>query len=460
MATVYYKGNASNPMTVPDSDVSYWANQGWTNEISSEPEAEKEEPATSNKTFFRDPNSNDIYDASTGNKIGATDWKNNWSGKATQVDVPSSFNKVGSDSGSSYSGGSSSGSSSSDNLGIPTSGDKYSNLTIDRLPQSNGTTRIKVNYKYSDGSQRRDNLDMFLSKTGVKLESMPQEFIDYEIAKLVGRGSSEEEANSTIENKYNKYVGNANTSTGNDYSMYQDLIDNDPFLKEQFADATIRENFGKMSPTLQMAYIEMMKSLGTQIDAGKVINPNIEITPEQVKKFTDQAITELDPYYQEQINNYKDDLDTSITRLTEDFETGVRNAEDPFKRNLEVVAENEAQAGTVYGSERGVRENINVENQQQSIDEVSKDLRRGVEDYYTTAERTLGSDVINGIETPKLNEYNVSNKGFQKTGTRNLFTPIGGVIGSLNKEKTTAVKGRASELEDEFRQQRLLNINI
>ena len=31
---------------------------------------------------------------------------------------------------------------------------------------------------------------------------------------------------------------------------------------------------------------------------------------------------------------------------------------------------------------------------------------------------------------------------------------------SLNKEKTTAVKGRASELEDEFRQQRLLNINI
>jgi len=245
-----------------------------------------------------------------------------------------------------------------------------------------------------------------------------------------------------------------------DLSMYDSYINNDAFLKEQFEDQNIKDNFSKMSPTLQMAYLQMMKSLGAQVEAGKVINPNIEITPEQVKKFTDQAISELDPYYQEQISNYKQDLDTSISRLTEDFETGVRNAEDPFKRNLEVVAENEAQAGTVYGSERKKREDINVQNQQQAIDEVSKGLGRDVEDSYTKAERTLGSDVLSGIKTPKIAEYKVSNQGISKTGSRDLFDPKGGMIGSLQKEKTTAVKSRSSELEEDYRKQRILNINI
>jgi len=268
------------------------------------------------------------------------------------------------------------------------------------------------------------------------------------------------EENPVVENKVeeNPVVENPGNPVGS--SMYESLINSDAFLTEQFKDTNIRNNFDKMSPTLQMAYLQMMKSLGKQVEAGKVINPNVEITPEKIKEFTDQAITELDPYYQEQIRNYKQDLDTSITRLTEDFNTGIRNAEDPFKKNLAAQAESEAQAGTVYGSERGVRETTNVNEQQQKIDEVSKGIKRDVEDDYTSAERKLGSDVISGIETPKLAEYNVTNQGFQNTGSRSLFSPTGGVVGSLQKEKTTAVANRASDLEESYRKQRLLNINI
>jgi len=244
-----------------------------------------------------------------------------------------------------------------------------------------------------------------------------------------------------------------------DLSIYDTFINNDPFLSEQFQDQTLRDNFAKMSPTLQMAYIQMMQSLGKQIEAGKVINPNIEITPEQVKEFTDQATKELDPYYQEQIRNYQKDLDTSITRLTEDFNTGVRNAEDPFKRNLAVQAENEAQAGTVYGSERGVRENLAVSDQQQKIDELSKTVGRSIQDTKTQAERTLGSDVF-GTSSYNMPTYGVSNQGISTTGSRTVFSPTGGLIGELPKEKTTAIKSRASELEEAFRNQRILNLNI
>lgn len=242
-----------------------------------------------------------------------------------------------------------------------------------------------------------------------------------------------------------------------DFSMYDSIINNDPFLTEQFQDANIKSQFSKMSPTLQMAYLQMMQSLGKTIEAGKVINPNIEITPEKIQEFTNQATKELDPYYQEQINNYKKDLETSISRLKEDFSKGVRNAEEPFKRNLAAAAESEAQAGLTYGSERVVREKTNIQGQQDLIDENALEVSRLAEDAYKQTERTLGSDVLSGISMPSLENYNVSKQGFAEAGLRNLYTPQGGMIGSLQKERTTNIKSRTSELEDAYRRQRILN---
>ena len=242
-----------------------------------------------------------------------------------------------------------------------------------------------------------------------------------------------------------------------DLSMYQNMIDNSIVLTELFNNPAYKEQFGKLSMEGKLAQIQLQLAHEKVLEAGKVVNPNIEISMEQVKKFTDDALTELDPYYQEQIGNYKDDLDTSISRLTEDFNTGVRNSEDPYKRNLAVVAENEAQAGTVYGSERKVREDINVENQQRAIDETSRDLGRRIEDQYTKAERILGSDVVSGIDTPTINEYKVSNQGIQQSGSRDLFNPKGGLVGSLQKEKEVALKGRVSELKEDYRKKRILN---
>jgi len=242
-----------------------------------------------------------------------------------------------------------------------------------------------------------------------------------------------------------------------DFSAYDNIINSDPFLTEQFQDENIKSQFSKMSPTLQMAYLQMMQSLGKTIEAGKVINPNIEITPEKIQEFTNQATSELDPYYQEQINNYKKDLETSISRLKEDFSKGVRSAEEPFKRNLAAAAESEAQAGLTYGSERAVREKTNIQGQQDLIDENALKVSRLAEDAYKQTERTLGSDVLSGVSMPSLENYNVSKQGFTEAGLRNLYTPQGGLVGSLQKERTTNIKGRTSELEEAYRQQRILN---
>jgi len=236
-----------------------------------------------------------------------------------------------------------------------------------------------------------------------------------------------------------------------------DIAKNDPFIAEQFKNQEVKDNFDKLNPELQSAYLQLMKSLGQTISAGQVINPNIEITPEKVREFTDQATKELDPYYQELIGNYKKDLNDSILRLKHDFETGIRNAEEPFRKNMAAVSELEAQSGLTYGSERVVREKENIRGQQELIDKNVLDVSRLAEDAYKTTERTLGSDAFRDISVPGLSNYNVNKQGFAEAGLRNLYSPQGRMVGSLQKEKTTNIANRASVLEDAYRQKRVLN---
>lgn len=243
-----------------------------------------------------------------------------------------------------------------------------------------------------------------------------------------------------------------------DNALYQPFIDNDPFLAEQLSDPDIKAKFDSLPDELKYAYIQSIMALGKSIEAGKVINPNIEITPEQAKEFSDQAFTELDPYYQEKIKNYKQDLETSTKRLQEDFEKGIRRAEEPFKQNLQAQAEVEAQAGLTYGSERIRREGQAITKQQQGIDDYTTEATRKLEDARKTGERYLGSDILGGMETPSLGQYNVSRKGFEQTGTRKLPALTGGLMGELPKQQTVDLSTRASDLEEAYRKQRILDL--
>lgn len=280
-----------------------------------------------------------------------------------------------------------------------------------------------------------------------------------DIPALVSEGSIPEQSLDIAESNDNNIQSDIPTED-NQTTIWDSVINSDAFLAEQFKDANLKNQFNQLSPTLQAAYIQMLQSLGKTVESGKVVNPNIEITPEKVAEFTSQATSELDPYYQEQIKNYQADLDTSIKRLSEDFSTGVRNAEEPFKLNLAAQAESEAQAGLTYSSSRNNRLSTAVNEQQQKIDELAKSTGRNIQDAYTTAERSLGSNILNSIAKTYLPNYNVSSSGFNQNGTSNVSSLQGNLAGTINKEKTTAIKSRASELEEAYRQQRILNTNL
>lgn len=241
--------------------------------------------------------------------------------------------------------------------------------------------------------------------------------------------------------------------------VYDRLISLDPFLQEQFKDATLKAMFDGLPQELQLPYLQMLQSLGKSIESGKVVNPDIEITTEKLKEFRDQAVTELDPYYQEQIGLIKKDLDTSLSRIGEDYTRNVGRSEEPFKETLANQAESEAQAGTAFSSERGNRERKLVLGQQNLIDDALRQSQRQVEDIGTTAERTIGSSALGNLASTGLNQYGVSPTGFTQGARKIAFAPQGGLIGTLPKEREVAVQGRSSALEEVYRRNRILDLS-
>lgn len=233
----------------------------------------------------------------------------------------------------------------------------------------------------------------------------------------------------------------------------------DVILNDVLNDPDSKTAFDSLPEDIQGLIQAVLDQLNLSIEAGNVVNPDIEITQEEADKFLAQAETELEPFFQEQLANFKQDLATSTQRLQEDFETGVRRAEEPFKQNLLAQAETEAQAGLAFGSERGRREQTNIRGQQERIEDVTKGVARSFQDIGRRAERKIGSEAFAGLGVPAVQQFGVSRQGFTPSGTRQLFTPQGNLLGEDVKAKKVAVKSRASDLETEFRRERSLNLS-
>jgi len=71
----------------------------------------------------------------------------------------------------------------------------------------------------------------------------------------------------------------------------------DVILNEILADPDASDAFDSLPKELQLLLTELSNRLNLAIEAGNVVNPDIEITPEQAAEFLGQAETELDPFF-------------------------------------------------------------------------------------------------------------------------------------------------------------------
>jgi hypothetical protein len=251
-------------------------------------------------------------------------------------------------------------------------------------------------------------------------------------------------------------TGNNNQSDTSGFD-FSNLISQNSGLTEFFSDTKNKEYFDNLPEDMKSPTLQMLTSLYTAVENGKIVNPNIEITPEKIAEFTAQATKELDPYYQEKINNYKTDIDTSLKRLMEDYNKGIERGQETFKTGLESQAQGEAEGGTAFSSGRQNRERKLVLNEQQGLEDYATQAQRSAQDLLSSGERQIGSSNLS--YNPTLTNYNTSTSGYGASGTRTLFTPQGNLIGEIPKSETTAIAGRKSELEENYRRDRILDLS-
>jgi len=227
-----------------------------------------------------------------------------------------------------------------------------------------------------------------------------------------------------------------------------------------FTGEGLPENFDKWDDTYQVGYLAGVNAQTKAIEAGKVVNPNIELSPAVLKKFKDQAITELDPYYKEKFSLLDNEFNTSIGRLMEDYNKQMGRVDTGFKEKLGAQAGTEAEQGTAFSSGRQAREARTVELANQTLEDETVGVQRSAQDAATSYEKLAGTDRLKSLNIPGLRSFTATNTGVTPGASRTLYNPLGNIaMGDYNKQKTVDISTRASDLENVYRKNRTLDLS-
>ncbi len=217
----------------------------------------------------------------------------------------------------------------------------------------------------------------------------------------------------------------------------------------------------QLPPELQSLYTQMSDYVQTLIDQGKQVNPNIEITPELLSQFEQQAMTEYADYFSGEelgvLTDLKRTLDRNIQLTKQAEEDTLRGFQSDYRQ----VGETAANQGITFSGER-------LRSEQELADEANRQIQRnrqalqfGGEGLSLTAERKIGSSALGNFAFPTLSatptvtaEGTVTSTG----GATTLGGVRGNILGTLPSNKTTAVSQRASQLEEIYRTRNLLSL--
>jgi len=245
-------------------------------------------------------------------------------------------------------------------------------------------------------------------------------------------------------------------------TQWDSMINGDPLLSEYLKDPLNKRLFDSSPEELKGNFLQTARGLQKAIEAGKIVNPNITITPEKLKEFYDTAHSQLDPYYKEQFAQIRGGLDESISRMMQDYQKTVTQSEKPFQETLKTAATTEAESGTVYSSGRVKRERDRIIEQNRQLADLSQGVERSARDLGVAYERKVGTPIARTLNMPKIAQYQVGGRGrLESAGERQLFNTgdLTGAseLGTLGAERATAIENRKSSLEDIYRRNRTLN---
>lgn len=144
---------------------------------------------------------------------------------------------------------------------------------------------------------------------------------------------------------------------------------------------------------------------------GQQINPNIQLTPQDVQKFLDQATSEISPYYASQITAIKDQLTQNLGDLQKQYDLNKQSDEASFKSNLASKREAAAGNGLTFSGVRGQQEDNLVAAETNKDQQAAETASNAAQKAISSTEQQIGTRNLAGLNFPGMTEYTASNAG-------------------------------------------------
>src|SRR3990167_2026152 len=231
------------------------------------------------------------------------------------------------------------------------------------------------------------------------------------------------------------------------------------------------EKIAGQVPELKSALDALRLQISNSLENGQVVNPSLDFNdPYIIGLFLQEATEKLDPYYKELLQGQTKDLSVAFRTMKEDYDKNIQREQPQFQQQLESQDTSEAERGLAFSSGRVEREQQTIQSQQNRLDDLFTANQRSAEQLGMKGERQIGSRAWNDLGIPTLQSYAASRtiepRGqITSTGSRQLFTPQGGLFGETPFAREKAINTRAGELaslsseEDIINRQRKLGMS-
>lgn len=194
-----------------------------------------------------------------------------------------------------------------------------------------------------------------------------------------------------------------------------------------------------LDPEAKLYVQTILDQLEALVAKGEQINPDIDISDEQLLQFLDEAKADLAPFFDQIFQESRKDLLLNLQSLKAETELGLGQQERAFDRGLRDIREEAGETGLTFSGRKARAE----QELRSGTNENLATLRRRSNELFSqtsrTAERELGSEALTGFKAPQgINFATAGPEGLQFGGTEDLFKLSGGLTGRLERERETA----------------------
>lgn len=141
---------------------------------------------------------------------------------------------------------------------------------------------------------------------------------------------------------------------------------------------------------------------------GTRLNPNFQLTGDQLQGYLDTAASQLSPYYQGQYNTYKNDLTTHLNNLSQNAETTNNQTAQGFNTDLRNSQNFAAEHGMALSGQRVQDESNLAKTAQYNIDTTTRNYNDQAQSTYNDALRNIGNANVGSIAPRQLSSANIA----------------------------------------------------